>query len=95
MRKDDIHQGQMWDRAQSLFPTCANHDGGLLELEKMLQVCCESRGNGYPKYGCWTCPSREGCEKLWGRASTQSSVRKLLPAEIKRFKEQFALIAGG
>ena len=94
MNKDNENSGGAWNRAQSPFPTCANHDVGLLELEKELIACCESRGNGLPKNGCWACPYREACEKLWGRVSTQSSARKLLPREVKEFKERFALLVG-
>ena len=92
MQRNEQHQGRMWNRAHSLFPTCANQDAGLLKLEKELVICCESRGNGSPKNGCWSCPRRVACENLWGQVSTRSSSRKLLPEEIKEFKERFALI---
>ena len=95
MNRNDINSRGLWVRARPPFPTCADRDEGLIKLEKELMACCESRGNGLPKYGCWSCPHREACEKLWGRASTQSSVRKLLREEVKRFKRQFALIKGG
>jgi len=92
IRRNNKNAKGLGIKPQSLYPTCADHDKGLLKLEKVLGVCCDSRGNGSPQYGCWTCPHRIACEKLWGRASTQSSVRKLLPEEVKRFKKQFAFI---
>ena len=95
MNNNNINHEGMWLKAKLLFPTCANHDEGILELENELLACCDSRGDGLPKYGCWFCPYQVACERIWEIASAQSSVRKLLPDEVKRFKERFALIKGG
>ena len=85
--KTQVNKTGGWVRARSEFPTSLDRDKRLRELEADLMACSMGR-----RTGCKFCPCQSECDALWNRASTQSSVRYLLPGELEDFRKQFASI---